>query len=146
MNNMNNIPKEQPSIAAFIIIPTRLTIDTLNAMCGLANALPNATPIAGAMPQPPALPAIRPEPASSAQASNPVEAHAPTAPQPQPASDGIPYASSDLVSEKQFGLIKVIEKKQNLTDADVCNELGITCLDAMTKRQASEFISRHEHA
>lgn len=141
MNNMNNMPKEQPSIAAFIIIPARLTIDTLNALCGLANALPNAMP--NAISQPPSLPAIRPEPASSAQASNPVEAHAPTAPQPQPASDGIPYASSDLVSEKQFGLIKVIEKKQNLTDADVCNELDITCLDAMTKRQASTFIKRH---
>lgn len=141
MNNMNNMSKEQPSIAAFIIIPTRLTIDTLNALCGLANALPNAMP--NAISQPPALPAIRPEPASSAQASNPVEAHAPIAPQPQPASDGIPYASREPYSEKQFGLIKVIEKKENLTDADVCREVGISNFDELTKKQASTFIKRH---
>ena len=57
-----------------------------------------------------------------------------------------PYASSDLLSEKHFGLIKVIEKKENITDADVCKEIGITSLDALTKRQASEFIKRHGHS
>ena len=52
MNNINfNLSNEQPSITAFIIIPTRLTTDALNVLCGLANAFPNTMPIASAIPQ-----------------------------------------------------------------------------------------------
>ncbi len=124
MNNNDN----EPAIAAFIVIPTRLNAGFFNALCAQPN---NAMPLAQTTPA--SSKPVQHEPALQSQSH-------------QVDSQGIPAASGDLISEKQFGRIKVIEKKENITDADVCKELGIISIDAMTKRQASEFISRHEHA
>ena len=122
MNNNDN----EPSIPALIVIPTRLTMGFLNALCGMASS--NAMPLAQTTPTS-SIPAQR--------EGGLIEQVAKTNP---PSKSG---GRSGPATDGQIKFMKSIAKKKGLREADICKEFDVKSFSDLTNQQASDFIEEH---
>ena len=51
-----------------------------------------------------------------------------------------------LASDKQKDFVRKLAGQQNMTEADVCSEVGASSIDEMSNSEANEFISKHKDA
>ena len=77
-----------------------------------------------------------------------MQPNAPSAPKPviqggRQFSDG--KQRQGLASEKQKSFILGLATDLNMTEREVCQEIGIRRLDDMTNAQANEFITEHKN-
>ena len=119
-NNANGIP-------ALIVIPTRLNASFLNDLCGMVPQTNGAVPLAQTTP-----------------ASSPVQPEGGLL--EQVAKTNPPSKSSGRSgppTDGQMKFLKSIAKKQRLSEADICKEIGVQSFDELTNQQVSDFLEEH---
>ena len=108
-------------IPALIVIPTRLNASFLNDLCGMGPQTNGAVPLAQTTPDGGLLEQV-------AKAANPPSK---SAGRSGPPTDG------------QMKFMKSIAKKQRLSEADICKEIGVQNFNELTNQQVSDFIEEH---
>ena len=127
---MDNIflPNNADGIPALIVIPTRLNPTSfLNALCGMASS--NAMP----------LPQTTPASSKPVQHDGDLIDQLASTANPPSKSAG----RSGPATEGQIKFMKSLAKRQKLSEADVCKEIGVQHFSDLTNQQASDWLEEH---